>query len=200
VVTLAQVLWKGELSPTLQVTTGEVMGSLLAGLLGANLLDVEFRLHAGEIIFTKPYPPWRIIAGRVGAALVAVLCLVSINTLALTAIRGLHQGWLAVAASACPSFFLCALACALHVGSKSVMLAYVGPALFWIWSTLGEPVGIRFDRMYNPLFQISAWSGYLQSPSRLTLETLVVGNIVMVGAGVLLLAWCCARARSACLQ
>jgi hypothetical protein len=199
-VTAAQLLWRTELSPTLQVSTGEIMGSLLAGFLGANLLDAEFRLRAGELAFTKPYPPWKMLGGRVTAAMGAVLCLVAANAGFLSIGRHLHETGIALAATIAPSLFLCGVGCAIFTASANPILAYIGPTLFWIWSTLGAPLGLRFDRLYNPLVQISAWSDYLNERSAASLETLVANNLVLVATAAVLFWWCCWRARTSVLQ
>lgn len=199
IVTIAQLRWHTELSTTLQVTTGEIMGSLLAGFLGANMLDGELRLRAGELIFTKPYPIWRLVLGRVGLILLAALFLVGINSGALALFRHLHWAGAALAATVAPALFLCALACALFVASSNITLAYIGPALFWIWSAIGASNDTRLDRMYNPLFQISAWSGYLNNPSPDMLETLRANNLALILTAFLLFGWCCRRARTASL-
>ncbi|HET6384722.1 MAG TPA: hypothetical protein VFJ58_15125 [Armatimonadota bacterium] len=200
VVTLAQVFWKNGVSEMLQVTTAEIMGSLLAGFFGANLLDAEFRQKAGEVVFTKPYPAWRLLSGRVILALMASLALVAANDVALRLTWHLNYFGIALAAAIAPSLFLCALGCILYVESGNVIVAYIGPTLFWVWSTLGEPIGLRFDRLYNPILQISAWSGYLAEPSATTFETLIGNELTLILTAFILIGWCCRRVRTAALQ
>lgn len=199
-VTAAQVFWREPLSDTLLVSTSETMGSLLAGFLGANLLDPELRLRTGELAFCKPYPAGKLIAGRVFLALLNVVFLIICNLLVVTHFRHLPHAWQALEAGLAPSLFLCNLACALLIASSNVILAYVGPILFWIWSMIGAPVGIRFDRLYNPILQISAWSSFLDSPSAATSETLIANELVLVILSALLFSWCCRRIRTASLQ
>ena len=200
VVTIAQLFSPQKLSPVSQVTTAEVMGSLLAGFFGANLLDAEFRLRAGELVFAKPYPALRLLVGRVCLAMAAVIFLVIFNSSLLAATGSLHFALPAVAAVIAPGLFLLSLACSIFVASSNVSLSYTGPALFWMWSSIGEPVGLRFDRMYNPLIQISAWSGYLENPCPTTLETLVGNDIVLLAVSTALLAWTCRRLHQAVLS
>jgi len=206
-VTVTQVLWRPDgadpsSADALQVSTGEVMGSLLAGFLGAHLLSAEFHTRAGEVIYTKPYDAWRLVWGRVVVILATVLALVGVNSLALELFRHLHRGPYALAAAIPPSLFLCSVACALFVASSNSILALIGPTIFWVWSTLGStpPLNTRFDRLYNPILQISAWSGYLEDPSPATYFTLIANSLTLFVVSVLLLGWCCRRLRTAVLR
>ena len=200
VVTAFQLFWRATISDTLQVSTAEVMGSLMAGFFGANLLDAEFRQRAGEMVFIKPFPAYRLLAGRVFLSLGVVAILVGLNDTIVGLARHLHYFGPALCAGIAPSFFLCAVACSLFVASSNVTLAYIGPALLWIWSTIGEGAGLRLDRFYNPLLQISAWSDYLSAPSHPLLETLVGNNIALFLVGLALFGWSCSRMGKAVLQ